>query len=114
VISALHSTELFSSKVEQISGALVVVSPLSRMDAVRRPSLEYGREPVSTFVPLFARKQIDQLPERAREVTEYRNSATGLSLNHIQGCPLDCACLVRHTYGVWDQRQPSRHVRDGV
>jgi len=44
---------------------------------------------VSTFVPLLSRKQMDWLPERAREVVEYRES--GLSLNHIQGCPLDCA-----------------------
>jgi hypothetical protein len=44
---------------------------------------------VSTFVPLLSRKQMDWLPERAREVVEYRKS--GLSLNHIQGCPLDCA-----------------------
>ncbi|MFD1045277.1 hypothetical protein ACFQ1S_06610, partial [Kibdelosporangium lantanae] len=40
----------------------------------------------------------NQLPERAREVVEYRKS--GLSLNHIQGCPLDCAYCVRHTYGL--------------
>jgi hypothetical protein len=42
----------------------------------------------STFVPLLSREQLDRLPEPAREVVEYRKS--GLSLNHIQGCPLDC------------------------
>jgi hypothetical protein len=39
---------------------------------------------VTTFVPLLSKEQIDRLPERAREVVEYRKS--GLSLNHIQGC----------------------------
>ncbi|HEX9353212.1 MAG TPA: hypothetical protein VF933_05280, partial [Streptosporangiaceae bacterium] len=42
---------------------------------------------------------------------EYRKS--GLSLNHIQGCPLDCAYCIRHTYGLWDQRQPRALLRDG-
>ncbi|MFD1045070.1 radical SAM protein [Kibdelosporangium lantanae] len=53
---------------------------------------------------------LNQLPERAREVVEYRKS--GLSLNHIQGCPLDCAYCVRHTYGLWDQRQPRALMTD--
>jgi DNA repair photolyase len=50
------------------------------------------------------------LPDRAREVVEYRKS--GLSLNHIQGCPLDCAYCIRHTYGLWDQRQPRALMTD--
>jgi DNA repair photolyase len=57
-----------------------------------------------SVVPLLDRDQIARLPARAREVVEYRKS--GLSLNHIQGCPLDCAYCIRHTYGLWDQRQP--------
>jgi DNA repair photolyase len=54
--------------------------------------------------PMLAPQRIALLSERAREVVEYRKS--GLSLNHIQGCPLDCAYCIRHTYGLWDQRQP--------
>jgi DNA repair photolyase len=65
---------------------------------------------VTTFVPLLTREQIDRLPERAREVVEYRKS--GLSLNHVQGCPLDCAYCIRHTYGLWDQRQPRALMSD--
>lgn len=61
-------------------------------------------------VPLLARGQVDQLPARAREVIEYRKS--GLSLNHIQGCPLDCAYCIRHTYGLWDHRQPRALMSD--
>jgi DNA repair photolyase len=65
---------------------------------------------VVTHVALLSRDQIDQLPERAREVVEYRKS--GLSLNHIQGCPLDCAYCIRHTYGLWDQRVPRALMSD--
>ena len=43
---------------------------------------------MSVSVALLSRDQAEQLPGRAREVVEYRKS--GLSLNHIQGCPLDC------------------------
>jgi DNA repair photolyase len=65
---------------------------------------------VATSVPLLTRDQIDRLPDRAREVVEYRKS--GLSLNHIQGCPLDCAYCIRHTYGLWDARQPRALMSD--
>src|SRR5262249_11028887 len=36
----------------------------------------------------------------------------GLSLNHVQGCPLDCAYCIRHSYGLWDQRQPCALMPD--
>jgi DNA repair photolyase len=65
---------------------------------------------VSTVVPLLSEGQLARLPERAQEVVEYRKS--GLSLNHIQGCPLDCAYCIRHTYGLWDQRQPRALMSD--
>ena len=63
-----------------------------------------------TFVPLLSSDQIARLPERTREVVEYRKS--GLSLNHVQGCPLDCAYCIRHTYGLWGQRQPRALMTD--
>ncbi|WP_328916035.1 MULTISPECIES: radical SAM protein [unclassified Streptomyces] len=65
---------------------------------------------MATRVILLSGNQIDKLPERAREVVEYRKS--GLSLNHIQGCPLDCAYCIRHTYGLWDQRVPRALMSD--
>jgi DNA repair photolyase len=65
---------------------------------------------MSTVVPLLAVGQLARLPQRAREVIEYRKS--GLSLNHIQGCPLDCAYCIRHTYGLWDQRVPRALMSD--
>jgi DNA repair photolyase len=55
-------------------------------------------------VPLLSKDQIARLPKRAREVVEYRK--IGLSLNHVQGCPLGCAYCIRHTYGLWDKDQP--------
>jgi DNA repair photolyase len=65
---------------------------------------------VTTFVPMLTAEQAAALPPRAREVVEYRKS--GLSLNHIQGCPLDCAYCIRHAYGLWDQRQPRALMSD--
>ncbi|MBL7490425.1 radical SAM protein [Frankia sp. AgB1.9] len=59
---------------------------------------------------MLGQGQIERLPARAREVVEYRKS--GLSLNHIQGCPLDCAYCIRHTYGLWDQREPRALMSD--
>ena len=63
-------------------------------------------------VPLLSQEQIALLPERAREVIEYRKS--GLSLNHIQGCPLGCAYCIRHTYGLWDENQPRALMTDAA
>lgn len=63
-----------------------------------------------TSVPLLTADQLAQLPARAREVVEYRKS--GLSLNHIQGCPADCSYCIRHTYGIWDMRQPRALTSD--
>lgn len=65
---------------------------------------------MTTGVALLSREQIERLPERARDVMEYRKS--GLSLNHIQGCALDCAYCIRHTYGLWDQQQPRALMTD--
>lgn len=63
-------------------------------------------------VRLLAREQVERLPAGAREVVEYRKS--GLSLNHVQGCPLDCAYCIRHFYGLWDQRRPRALMSDAA
>jgi hypothetical protein len=64
-------------------------------------------------VRLLANEQIERLPERAREVVEYRKS--GSRLNHIQGCPLDCAYCIRPAYGLGPAAAPRAHLerRDG-
>jgi DNA repair photolyase len=78
---------------------------------MKRPCIPGNREAaVSTFVPLLDTEQVQRLPAGTREVIEYRKS--GLSLNHVQGCPLDCAYCIRHTYGLWDQRQPRALMPD--
>lgn len=63
-----------------------------------------------TGVPLLPIEAVRRLPERAREVVEYRKS--GLSLNHIQGCPLGCAFCIRHSYGLWDSQRPTALMSD--
>lgn len=44
------------------------------------------------------------LPDALRNVVEYRKS--GLSLNHVVGCPLDCGYCVRHLFQNYEMKQP--------
>lgn len=44
------------------------------------------------------------LPETLRNVVEYRKS--GLSLNHVIGCPLDCGYCVRHLFDNYEMKRP--------
>ena len=46
----------------------------------------------------------DDLPAALRQVVEYRKS--GLSLNHVVGCPLDCGYCVRHLFDNYDMKRP--------
>lgn len=50
------------------------------------------------------------LPAALREIVDYRKS--GLSLNHIVGCPLDCGYCVRHLFANFDMKQPHVVVDD--
>jgi DNA repair photolyase len=50
------------------------------------------------------------LPEALRSVVEYRKS--GLSLNHVVGCPLDCGYCVRHLFQNFEMKQPHLVVSD--
>ncbi len=52
----------------------------------------------------------DDLPTPLREVVDYRKS--GLSLNHVVGCPLDCAYCVRHMFDGYDLKRPVVVVSD--
>jgi len=54
--------------------------------------------------------ELDQLTPRLRQVVEYRKS--GLSLNHVAGCPLDCAYCIRHEYGGYDMKIPRLLMTD--
>ena len=50
------------------------------------------------------------IPEALQSVVEYRKS--GLSLNHIVGCPLDCGYCVRHLFDNFDMKRPHLVIDD--
>jgi DNA repair photolyase len=52
----------------------------------------------------------EDLPSPLGEIIDYRKS--GLSLNHIVGCPLDCAYCVRHLFDNYDMKRPHLVVSD--
>jgi DNA repair photolyase len=50
------------------------------------------------------------LPESLKDVVDYRKS--GLSLNHVVGCPLDCGYCVRHLFANYDMKRPHLIIDD--
>lgn len=54
----------------------------------------------------------DDLPPTLRDVIEYRKS--GLSLNHVVGCPLDCGYCVRHLFDNYDMKRPHLVMADAI
>lgn len=54
----------------------------------------------------------NNLPPALREIIDYRKS--GLSLNHIVGCPLDCGYCVRHIFANYEMKRPHLVVDDEV
>jgi DNA repair photolyase len=56
--------------------------------------------------------QIDQthIHPALRHYIEFRKS--GLSVNHVVGCPLDCAYCVRHFWGNFEQKEPQLLASD--
>jgi DNA repair photolyase len=52
------------------------------------------------------------LPASLREVVDYRKS--GLSLNQIVGCPLDCGYCVRHLFQYFEMKRPHLVMDDGA
>lgn len=61
-------------------------------------------------VALIDAKQLLNVNPSLRDPVEYRKS--GLSLNHIVGCPLDCSYCVRHLFENFDQRTPQALMSD--
>lgn len=53
---------------------------------------------------LMPADQIEALDPYMAQVITYRKS--GLSLNHIIGCPLDCGYCVRHFWGDFEHKTP--------
>ncbi|MFF8022248.1 radical SAM protein [Streptomyces sp. NPDC007896] len=62
------------------------------------------------LLPLLTGEQIGELKPALAEVIEYRKS--GLSLNHIVGCPLECGYCVRHLFDNFDMKTPKRLMTD--
>jgi DNA repair photolyase len=61
-------------------------------------------------VAIIGATQLSQVNPSLKDPVEYRKS--GLSLNHIIGCPLDCSYCVRHLFGNFDQRKPLALMTD--
>jgi len=58
----------------------------------------------------FLRDAPQNLPELLKDVVDYRKS--GLSLNHVVGCPLDCGYCVRHLFDNYDMKRPHLIMSD--
>ncbi|MGV9540201.1 radical SAM protein [Nocardia beijingensis] len=74
------------------------------------------REQVSSLsrtrrqLPLLTAAQQEQLRPDLREVIEYRKS--GLSVNHVIGCPLDCGYCIRHVFDNFEMKTPRALMPD--
>jgi DNA repair photolyase len=64
----------------------------------------------SKNVRKLSRESIDRLVPNLRDPVSYRKS--GLSLNHIIGCPLDCAYCIRHKDHNYEMKQPRSVLSD--
>ncbi|MFF8690649.1 radical SAM protein [Streptomyces sp. NPDC015144] len=61
-------------------------------------------------LPILTPDQIGGLKQELADVIEYRKS--GLSLNWIVGCPLDCGYCVRHLFDNFEMKVPRRLMSD--
>lgn len=66
--------------------------------------------PRRRLLPLLTVEQIGELKPALADVIEYRKS--GLSLNHIVGCPLECGYCVRHLFDNFGMKTPKRLMSD--
>lgn len=62
------------------------------------------------FIDIVSIDQLKEINQSLKSIVEYRKS--GLSLNHIVGCPLDCSYCVRHLFGNFEQRVPKALCSD--
>jgi DNA repair photolyase len=61
-------------------------------------------------IPFLSKEQSANMLPELLDPVEYRKS--GLSLNHIIGCPLDCTYCVRHVFNNYEMRHPHRICSD--
>ncbi|MFF4250516.1 radical SAM protein [Streptomyces sp. NPDC001663] len=62
------------------------------------------------LLPILTTEQIGELKPELADVIEYRKS--GLSVNHIVGCPLECGYCVRHLFDNFGMKTPKRLMSD--
>lgn len=63
-----------------------------------------GVRPLASRVAPIADEEFGRLDPTMRDPIHYRKS--GLSLNHIVGCPLECAYCIRHAVGAYEMKDP--------
>jgi len=61
-------------------------------------------------LPLLTTAQVADLQPGLADPIEYRKS--GLSLNHVIGCPLDCGYCVRHLFANFEMKTPRALMTD--
>ncbi|TXL91862.1 radical SAM protein [Streptomyces sp. IB2014 016-6] len=66
--------------------------------------------PSRRALPILSTDQIGGLKPELADVIEYRKS--GLSLNWIVGCPLECGYCVRHLFDNFEMKAPRRLMSD--
>lgn len=62
------------------------------------------------MVAILGKNELERLHPGLQDPIEYRKS--GLSLNHVIGCPLDCAYCVRHLFENFEMKQPRLLMSD--
>lgn len=65
---------------------------------------------MESLLKILDLNELDNINSPLKEVVEYRKS--GLSLNHVIGCPLDCSYCVRHLFDNFDQKIPHALMTD--
>ncbi|MEU1223874.1 radical SAM protein [Streptomyces microflavus] len=66
--------------------------------------------PPRRSLPILSTDKIGELKPELADVIEYRKS--GLSLNWIVGCPLECGYCVRHLFDNFEMKVPRRLMSD--
>lgn len=61
-------------------------------------------------LPILTAAQQELLRPELRDVIEYRKS--GLSVNHVVGCPLDCGYCIRHVFDNFEMKVPRALMTD--
>ncbi len=74
--------------------------------------LENGRGIMERQIELrmLTEEEKKQMDDYANKIVDYRR--TGISLNHIIGCPINCAYCVRHFWGNFDMKIPKMLCSD--